>query len=200
MRASRAARVATPICALALLCLLAATGLGRAQAPARGWTATEGDVRVTCRLTVGGSFEARTTALTGTLTSGPTSSVLVGDMSVDLTTLDTGIGLRNQHLRENYLEVQKAGFETAVLSAIDVGVLAPDVAEGSRPFTARLRLHGTTQPVAGRVTFRRRGSVLRLEATFPVQIADYGIPDPRYLGVGVRNEVTVRVSFDASPS
>jgi hypothetical protein len=42
--------------------------------------------------------------------------------------------------------------------------------------------------------------VLRLEATFPVQIADYGIPDPRYLGVGVRNEVTVRVSFDASPS
>lgn len=199
MRPRGAAIAAAPTCALLVLSVLAATGVPLAQGPVRGWTAAAGDVRVTCRLTVGGSFEARTTSLDGRLTIDPTSSVLVGDLSVDLATLDTGIALRNQHLRENYLEVQKPGYEKAVLSAVDVGALTPDVTGGTRAFTARLRLHGTTRPVSGRATLERRGGLLRVDATFPVSIADYGIPDPRYLGVGVRNEVTVRVRFDASP-
>ena len=47
------------------------------------------------------------------------SQALDGNLVVDLRTLDTGIGLRNRHLRENYLEVDKApGFETATLSEI----------------------------------------------------------------------------------
>jgi hypothetical protein len=48
------------------------------------------------------------------------SPVFDGSLAVDLRTLDTGIALRNEHLRENYLEVDKGpGFDTATLSKID---------------------------------------------------------------------------------
>jgi len=165
------------------------------------WTATTGDVRVTCPLTVGGSFEARTTALKGTLSVDPGTTALAGELSVVLRTLDTGIALRNHHMLDNYLEVEKnADFETAVLSHIDVGALAFGAADGRSRFTGRLRLHGTTQPVAGQATLRRHGSSVHVEASFPVRISDYGIADPRYLGVGVKNEVTVRVVFFANPT
>ena len=40
----------------------------------------------------------------------------------------------------------------------------------------------------------------RVEATFPVRISDYAIPDPTYLGVGVKNEVQVRVHFTVAPA
>lgn len=191
---------AAAIGAVVVVGLLVTTGGVWAQTPAR-WTASTGDVRVTCRLTVGGSFEAKTTALVASLAVDPAARVLAGEVSVDVTTLDTGIALRNQHMRENYLEVQKPGFETAVLSEIDAGVLTPTVSDGTRDFTAQLHLHGTTRPVSGRVTFRQRNGVLRVDASFPVRIADHGIPDPRYLGVGVRDEVTVRVIVDVqSPS
>lgn len=39
-----------------------------------------------------------------------------------------------------------------------------------------------------------------MTASFPVRIDDYGIAPPRYLGVGVRNEVQVKVSLVAAPA
>jgi len=183
-----------------LVCLLGASPAALAQAPSLAWTVAAGDVRVMCPLTVGGSFEAKTTALSGTLTVNPAASTLTGELSVDLSTLDTGISLRNEHMRDNYLEVGKgAGFDKAVLSGVDVGSLSTGAPEGSRPFSARLRLHGVTQPVSGRASFSRRGGAIRVEASFPVRLADYAIPAPRYLGVGVGKDVMVRVTFVANP-
>ena len=180
----RTFKPALTIVASALITWFVASGIGVAQS--RSWTTTTGDVRVTCPLTVGGSFEAKTTALAGRL-------------SVELKTLDTGISLRNQHMLDNYLEVQKGeDFETAVLSNIDVGPLTTGVTDGHSRFTARLRLHGTLQAVAGQATMSERGSAVRVEASFPIRISDYGIRDPRYLGVGVKNEVVVRVVFFAN--
>ena len=41
---------------------------------------------------------------------------------------------------------------------------------------------------------------MRVEATFPVTLPDYGIAKPRYLGVGVKDEVGVKVSLVAVPA
>jgi len=192
-----ARRVLTVVGSVALLTWLS-TGV-TSEAQTRAWTTRTGEVRVTCPLTVGGTFEARTTALQGTLSVTPAASVLGGELSVELKTLDTGISLRNRHMLDNYLEVQESeAFETAVLSNIDVGALTADVPEGKRRFTARLRLHGTTHPVEGQATLSKRESSVRVEASFPIRISDYGIADPRYLGIGVRNEVSVHVIFVAN--
>jgi polyisoprenoid-binding protein YceI len=156
-------------------------------------------VRVICPLTVGGSFEARSSALSGTLTTAGTEEPLEGQLAVDLRTLDTGIELRNTHLRETYLEVDKGeGFDQAVLSNILVSGNLESLS-GSTPFTGELRLHGVMKTVRGEADLMRNGSSWRVTASFPVALGDHGIAPPRYLGVGVRDRVQVRVTFVASP-
>jgi polyisoprenoid-binding protein YceI len=168
-----------------------------AVAAANTWRVGEGDVRVICPMTVGGSFDAKTTAISGSVTaSGSSSTALDGSLAVNLRTLETGIALRNEHLRENYLEVTKGpGFDTATLSEIDLKGLNPDAPEGKGSFTGALMLHGVTRTITGAVDVRQAGTGLHVKASFPVNLADYSIRKPRYLGVGVKDTVTVEVSF-----
>ena len=170
-----------------------------ARAQEHAWTIGEGEVVVVCPLTVGGNFEAKTRSLTGELRADPAEPrKLAGELAVDLQTLDTGIGLRNTHMRENYLEVGRGdGFERAVLSDI---TLASDVAtaEGNVSFDATLLVHGVRKPVSGKAKVTRSGGDVRVDASFPVTLQDFGIQEPRYLGVGVRDQVQVRVRFGSS--
>ena len=113
---------------------------------------------------------------------------------------DTGIGLRTEHMQANYLEVDRAaGYDQAVLSDIDVAGLKPDAPEGKARFSASLALHGVTRSVSGQAEVRRDGAGLKVKASFPVLLSEYMIPEPRYLGVGVKDQVTVEVTFVASP-
>jgi polyisoprenoid-binding protein YceI len=183
-------RVAAYTCATFLL--------GAAAWAQTAWTISTGAVTVSCPLTVGGSFEAKTTALSGRLSADTTKpGRFAGELAVDLATLDSGISLRNTHMRENYLEVGKGeGYQRAVLKDI---VLAGDpFGSGATTFTATLSLHGIERPVRGSARVARADGGARVEAAFPVVLPDHGIAKPRYLGVGVRDEVQVKVKFQAS--
>jgi polyisoprenoid-binding protein YceI len=187
-------------CVLAFVWLCSVTAI-TTSAQGTGWSTREGDVRVQCPLTIGGSFEARTKMLTGTLQPGPTASdPLAGEMTVDLRMLDTGIELRNEHLRDTYLEVGKGpDFSQAVLSQIRLAGVDP-ARGGKGTFSGMLRLHGMERTVNGQAELRRTDAGVRVRASFGVSLKDFGIADPRYLGVGVRDNVTVQVTFDAKPS
>ncbi|MFI5183653.1 MAG: YceI family protein [Vicinamibacteria bacterium] len=165
------------------------------------WSVSQGELRVLCPMTVGGSFEAKTTSLTGTVALGtPRPPAFIGDLVVDLRTLDTGIDLRSGHMRDEYLEVGKGeGFEKAVLSNVRLADVDAGTFQGRTTFTGTLLLHGARKDIAGQAEIRREGSSVRVEATFPVVLADHGIPKPQYLGVGVKNQVQVKVSFVATP-
>jgi polyisoprenoid-binding protein YceI len=178
--------------------LLASTLL--AQAPA--WQVARGQVAVRCPLTVGGSFDARTDAISGRLAADPARpSAFAGEVSVDLQTLDTGIGLRNTHLRENYLEVGRGnGYDRAVLSEIVLASGDASTFDGRTRFAGVLTLHGTRKPVNGEARIRRERGGAEVEAEFPVSLPAHGIAEPRYLGVGVRDEVQVKVTFTAAVS
>ena len=171
-------------------------------AGAPSWQIARGDVRVLCPLTVGGSFEARTSSLTATLAlTTPRPVALAGEVAVDLRTLDTGISMRNGHMRDNYLEVGKgAGFETAVLSDIRLPDGDAATLSGRTRFSGTLLLHGTRRAVAGDADVRRDGSTVKIDAAFTVRLEDYAIAPPRYLGVGVKDEVMVKVSLTATPA
>jgi hypothetical protein len=181
--------------------LVVAIPATRAPGADASWRVVRGDVRVVCPMTVGGSFEAKTDSIRGTVTPGAPGAALGGDLSVDLGTLDTGIGLRNDHLRNKYLEVGRGqGFERAVLSGIRLGEADPRGFEGKTTFTGTFLLHGTTKPIAGQATIRREGRAVRVEASFPVPVSAFGIEKPQYLGVGVKDRVTVVVSLVAEPA
>ena len=50
------------------------------------------------------------------------------------------------------------------------------------------------------MALRREGAGLRVEASFPMALSDFGIQAPEYLGVGVGNRLIVSVSFVALPA
>ena len=162
-----------------------------------GYLISEPSVAVRCPLTVGGSFDAKTNALSGELAIDPQNQgVLDGSLTVDLRTLQTGIKLRDTHMRENYLEVQKPGYEHATLTNIRLeGNTSEPVSKVG--FTGVLAVHGLQRNVAGTADIRRAGDNLRVQASFPVKVSEFEIPSPSYLGVGVRDEVTVGVTFTA---
>jgi polyisoprenoid-binding protein YceI len=196
MRGSRTTAFSLGLFACALSSS-AAVWAARAQTAAN-WRAADAAVTVNCPLTVGGSFDATTASLEGELTADSSKpQALNGELSVDLSTLDTGIELRNTHLRERYLEIGKGpGFAKATLTSIVLERAASGF-NGSTRFTATLTVHGVTKPVAGEVKLQPGSTSTRVQATFRVHLPDHGIPKPRYLGVGVKDDVQVRVTFNA---
>ena len=181
-----------------LLMLFASSGL-TAEAPS--WRIERGDVHILVPLKPGGAFGAQTPSLGGTLTLDQAKPArLTGEILVDLATIDTGISLRNQHLREKYLEVAKGkGFDKAVLSEIHLSDAEGEAFEGRTAFTGVLLLHGEKHPVQGTAEIRRDGLGRRVRAEFPLVLTDFGITPPEYLGVGVGNRLLVRAQFIAMP-
>ena len=185
----------------AALATLALTGAQ--SAAAESWSIASGDVEVRCRLTVGGSFNIVTSAVSGTLQRAAADGAdYSGELRVDLATLDSGIELRNSHLRDTYLELERGpAFQDAALSNIVLDDPLPAGADRhDTAFTATLSLHGVDRPIEGEVELRQRDTGLRGTATFSVSLEAFDIPPPRYLGVGVRDNVEVTVTFDAAPA
>ena len=193
--AIRIRRLALPAAVAFAAILPAAT-----EAVAESWTLRSGEVRVQCRLTVGGSFEVVTSMISGSLRQeAPGAPGYSGALRVALATLDSGIELRDAHLRETYLEVDRGeGFREAVLTDLrledPLPVGAGDHATG---FTGKLSLHGAERTVEGAAEIRRRGGEVRVEARFPLRLDDFEIAPPRYLGVGVRDSIRILVTFEA---
>lgn len=129
-------------------------------------------------------------ALEGKLTLDGTK--LAGTAKCKLDGFDTGIGLRNEHMKNKYLETPK--FPEAEVALEPVTIPEAALAGGSAqvPFSGKLTLHGTTKPFTGTLT--AKGKAFSFE--FPVALADHGIDIPSYLGIKVTKDVTVTVEAD----
>jgi len=161
----------------------------------------DGSIAVSCPLTVGGGFEAKTNAIRGQLTLDSAEKGAVnGALNVDLRTLQTGISLRDNHMREKYLEVQRGeNFAEATLDEIRLDGIDPQNPAGKAKFRGVLMLHGTEREVTGTAEIKRTEQGLKVQANFPVKVSDFEIPSPTYLGVGVKNDLAVTVNFKLEP-
>ena len=182
-----------------ITCVAAFTGIATAGAAVAqdAYRVSGGEVTVVCPLTVGGSFEAKTKNVTGEVAAAPSDSGTVqGAVKVDLQTLQTGIGLRDRHMRENYLEVAK-GPEFAVATIEGIRV---EKKEGKTAFNGTLLLHGQRKEISGTADVKEQDGRLRVQAQFPLSVSQFSIPKPTYLGVGVKDEIQVKVLMTAEPA
>jgi len=155
------------------------------------------EVVVVCPLTVGGSFEARTKSVSGEVAASAAESGSVsGALRVDLQTLETGIAVRDRHMRETYLEVEK-GPEFAVATFDQIRV---DKLNGKSTFRGTLLLHGQRQEVTGTADLQQRDGRIRVQAQFPIKVSSFQIPKPTYLGVGVKDEIQIKVVLTVEPT
>lgn len=103
-------------------------------------------------------------------------------------TLDTGIGLRDNHMRKA-LEVEKFPTAQIVIPKADVAGKASGSLKG------KLTLHGITKPIS--ITYRSEagGGGLAVSASLKVDMKQFAIETPSYLGVSVKPEVEIEVQF-----
>ena len=116
------------------------------------------------------------------------------DFFIDLNTLKTGIGLRDRHMRENYLETKKYPF------AEFVGKIKEKVSiktGESKEVTAigKFKIHGIEKEISvpGRITANSSNEI-KLEASFKVLLSDYKIDIPKVVFYELAEEQTVSIS------
>lgn len=123
-------------------------------------------------------------------------------IDVPLASLDTGIELRNQHMRENHLETDR--YPTATFRGAAVVSGAGKALEAGRTETIEIQgdfqVHGVTRTIRVPVDLTwtpagdGHGGALRTVARFQLKLADYDIKRPSFLVMKL-DEVQ-RVTFD----
>lgn len=125
--------------------------------------------------------------------AGPTRVYL----EVDLASLDTGIGLRNRHMRDNYLEVREHPYAT-----FEGRIHAVEEAPG-RAFavTARgfLTIHGVAKDRILACTVTPAGDGYRARCEFQVLLSDHGIAIPRLMFLRLANDIQLTLDFTVRP-
>ncbi len=157
------------------------------------------------------TIKGTTTKVSGTVVADPASpSTASATINVELSGLDTGISMRNEHLRgPKFLDVEK--FPTATFKT--TSVTAPKTIGPNQPtevtLTGDFTLHGVTKRISvpARVVFipeneltkgsRGPGDWIHGSVTFPIKLTDYSITVPEKLMMKVANEVNVKVDFFA---
>lgn len=119
-------------------------------------------------------------------------------LEVDLASLDTGIGLRNRHMRDNYLETDR--FPYATLGGVFV-----DVAEGSNgsfQVTAEgdLSIHGVSREVEVACLVSPSGQGYRARCGFEVLLSDFDIRIPKVMFMKLANEIRLELDFFVAPA
>lgn len=122
-----------------------------------------------------------------------------GAVAFELQSLTTGIALRDRHMKEKYLETARFPRATLTLShiALDKVPSAESFGPVTVSFGGTLSLHGVEKPIAGEARISRAGSSVTTTASFEINIRDFGIAVPSYMGITVAEKVQVRVGFPA---
>jgi polyisoprenoid-binding protein YceI len=134
---------------------------------------------------------------------GSTPDVLVADdganitVTVPLANLDTGIKLRNGHMRDKYLEVGKYPNAVLVVGRAAITVPAPGAAH-TADVAGTMTIHGTTRPVTVHYSASRSGNAIQVTGNLDLNINDYKIVVPSYLGVTVKPDIKVDVKFSVN--
>jgi len=113
---------------------------------------------------------------------------------VPLSGVDTGIGLRNRHMR-NRLDV--AHFPRAELRVPRWSLTFPSPGKATDSDAAGiLTIHGVNRPCSVHYRADRAPSgELRVRASTRIDMRDFGVDVPSYLGVHVDPEVAIQVDF-----
>jgi polyisoprenoid-binding protein YceI len=130
---------------------------------------------------------------------GTTSELNVGEqggqvaITVPLANLHTGISLRDSHMKEKYLQV--GTYPTAQLT-VDKGALKfPGDAPSDATASGTMTLHGQSKPVGFHYHAAREGGRIHVVGDCRLNMNDFGVNVPSYLGVTVKPDVSLAVDF-----
>jgi polyisoprenoid-binding protein YceI len=117
---------------------------------------------------------------------------------VDLSGLDTGIGMRNRHMRDNYLEVGKYPYATYKGR---IERVAPSSAGGFKvTASGSLTIHGVSHDREIACDVSPEGSGYEAHCAFDVLLSDYDIEIPKIMFLKLANEIQLALDFSVMPA
>jgi polyisoprenoid-binding protein YceI len=151
------------------------------------------------------TFQGKTKQVSGSLSFDPANlgdSVTVR-VEVDLASLDTGMPMRNKHMRENHLETAtypKAVFEGGRILEASGHTLNPGDTVRMK-LSGRFDLHGVKRTIEVPVdATRSKDGLLQVTTHFDVPLADYKISRPAFLMMKLEPTQHVTVQVTAHPN
>jgi Uncharacterized conserved protein len=141
------------------------------------------------------SFDGKTNDVSGAIVADAAAPAAGSvQLTINVNALDTGNGLRNNQMRERFLQTDKFG--TATFKS--VSVVAPPSVAPNQPVdisvTGDLTLHGVTKrmTIPVRVVLIPDGR-LHVTSSFKIHLPDFGVIVPHNLLVIVNDEVPLRL-------
>lgn len=150
------------------------------------------------------TFTGRSDAVTGTIMFDPVKRTGGGKLSIEVKSIATGIGARDEHLQSpTWLDAAK--YPTITFESTKVQSIGKDRYRVTGKFT----MHGVTKPVTTTITAKYlkesaatraanfKGHVLQVRATFPVKLSDYKVQIPPIAKGKVAPTVTISIAVYA---
>lgn len=116
---------------------------------------------------------------------------LSGSFIVDLNKLNSGIELRDEHLKEKYLEVKK--YPQAILTFEGQAL---ELENNSQTVKAKLNLHGETKDIELKIETAKEDKVLKIIAEFNIELSMFKIELPSFQGITAANKVKINVDSE----
>lgn len=112
---------------------------------------------------------------------------------VNLNALDTGIGLRNRHMRENYLETKL--FPTTWFKGKCTKVTPDGENRWKVLVQGTMFIHGKERMKSIEGVIAREGNRLRITSQFGVKLSDYGITIPSIMFYKIDETMQLELNF-----
>lgn len=121
---------------------------------------------------------------------------VIGKLTFDVSSLNTGIGLRDEHMKRKYLEMEKYPRAELDLQEMNLPAMSDGQGPQSTPFKGNLLLHGTTRPIEGISEVELKKDEYHVKAKFNLDLKDFKIEIPSYSGITVASSVEVEINFN----
>jgi len=138
------------------------------------------------------TIDGTTTKVSGTIAADPENAAASSvEITADLSAIDTGVDLRDGHIRDEFVETKK--FPRATFKSVEVTAPATPIV-ANQPFEVTVSgdftMHGVTKRISTPVRIvlipesaitrsaRGPGDWLHATAAFPINLSDFGIKIP----------------------
>jgi polyisoprenoid-binding protein YceI len=124
------------------------------------------------------------------------TDLIGGEIKVHLDSLKTGLELRDQHMKEKYLETGR--FPVAIFK-LDPIKLPLSKFESETNLQGILTIHGISKPATLKIEGEKSENGFEGSATADLNVTDFEIKIPEYLGIKVADKVKILAKFRVVP-
>ncbi len=121
------------------------------------------------------------------------------DATVPVKTLNTGMSLRDEHMRKHIFTTPDGRVPDLRFSGDHASCSGSD-SESTCQVTGQLTVRGTARPFAIALKVTKNGGAFRAMGQGMLKLSEYGIPQPSQLGVSTSDDVVLRLDFLARPA